>query len=144
MKTIILNVNSKEKLFQRVIHHEIFHIIHFNFKKFVDNKKWERFNDSRFKYSYCSTCEKDDILKPLKRTNGFFTNYAKTSISEDMAETFSFLVSYKNYSLRKIKTDEILKKKVDFIKESILSIYQEFEFKWKKAPMKMGAFNLNF
>ena len=29
MKTIILNVNSKEKIFQRVIHHEIFHIIHF-------------------------------------------------------------------------------------------------------------------
>ena len=50
-------------------------------------------------------------------------------LSEDMAETFSFLILYKNYSLKKIKTDEILKKKVDFIKENILNIYQDFDFK---------------
>tara|TARA_B100000963_G_C22506682_1_gene616349 strand:+ start:341 stop:1078 length:738 start_codon:yes stop_codon:yes gene_type:complete len=129
MKTIILNVNSKEKIFQRVIHHEIFHVIHFNFKKFFDNKKWEKFNDSKFNYSLCLNCEKDDGLKPLKKINGFFTGYAKTSVSEDMAETFSFLILYKNYSLKKIKTDEILKKKVDFIKENILNIYQDFDFK---------------
>jgi len=128
MKTIILNVNSKEKIFQRVIHHEIFHIIHFNLKEFFDNKKWKKLNDPKFNYSYCLTCEEDDGLKPLKKTNGFFTSYAKTSISEDMAETFSFLILYKNYSSKKIKADKILKKKVDFIKENILNIYQEFNF----------------
>ena len=128
MKTIILNVNSKEKIFQRVIHHEILHIIHFNFKELFDNNKWKKFNESKFSYTSCLTCRENSGLKPIKKTNGFFTDYAKTSISEDMAETFSFLILDKNYTSKKINTDEILKKKVNFIKKNVLNIYQKFDF----------------
>ena len=122
MKTIILNVKSKEKIFQRVIHHEIFHIIHFNFKELFDDEKWKKLNDPKFDYSLCSTCKQDFALKPLENTNGFFTDYAKTSVSEDMAETFSFLIFDISYSTKKTKTDGILKKKVIFIKEGVLNI----------------------
>lgn len=128
MKTIILNVNSQEKIFQRVIHHEIFHIIHKNFVEYFDQSKWEKLNDPEFKYSLCSTCKKNNSLSPLRLTDGFFTDYAKSTFSEDMAETFSFLVYDHEYSRIKTTEDSIIEKKTDFIKENILKIYKKFKF----------------
>ena len=47
---------------------------------------------------------------------------------EDMAETFSFLM-IENSKLKTIlQSDDILKKKVNFIKNNILSIDQDFKF----------------
>ena len=133
MKTIILNVNSKEKIFQRVIHHEIFHIIHKNFYDLFDVSKWKKFNNPKFKYFACTDCEGNFSLTPLDLTNGFFTTYAKSSVSEDMAETFSFLIFNDKHSEIKIAEDTIIEKKTNFIKKNILKIYKEFEFK-KKTP----------
>ena len=129
MKTIILNMNSNEKIFQRVIHHEVFHIIHKNFENHFNNNKWSKFNNSKFKYSQCSTCKKNVGLEILNVTNGFFTKYAKTNVSEDMAETFSFLVINNEYIQKKIDADTILNKKTIFIKENVLKIYENFEFR---------------
>ena len=128
MKTVILNINAKDKIFQRVLHHEIFHIIHKNFKDNFNESKWMGFNRSGFKYSSCSTCKEYDGLFPLNFTDGFYTNYAKTSVSEDMAETFSFLVLNDEYSRKKIKEDTVLKNKTNFIKENMLKIYNGFRF----------------
>jgi len=129
MKTIILNINSNEKIFQRVIHHEIFHIIHKNFENHFNNDKWSKFNNAEFKYSQCSTCKKDIGLEILNVTNGFFTKYAKTTVSEDMAETFSFLVINNEYVQKKIDDDLVIKNKTIFIKENVLKIYENFKFR---------------
>ena len=129
MKTIILNINSNEKIFQRVIHHEVFHIIHKNFENQFNKDIWSKFNNSEFKYSQCSTCKKDVGLNILNETNGFFTKYAKTNVSEDMAETFSFLVMNNEYIQKKIDDDLIIKNKTFFIKENVLKIYGNFKFK---------------
>ena len=129
METIILNVNSNEKIFQRVVHHEIFHIIHKNYQNYFSNDRWSKLNNPKFKYSQCSTCKKDIGLDILNVTNGFFTNYAKTNISEDMAETFSFLIFNNENIRKKIDADLILKKKTIFIKENVSKIYKEFKFK---------------
>ena len=128
MKTVILNINAKDKIFQRVLHHEIFHVIHKNFKDNFNESKWMGFNRSGFNYSSCSTCKEYVGLFPLNLTDGFYTNYAKTSVSEDMAETFSFLVLNDEYSRKKIEEDSVLKNKTNFIKKNILKIYNEFKF----------------
>ena len=129
MKTIILNINSNEKIFQRVIHHEIFHIIHKNFENYFNNNEWTKLNNSEFKYSQCSTCKKDVGLEILNVTNGFFTQYAKTNLAEDMAETFSFLVINNKHIQKKIDDDLIIKNKIIFIKENILKIDENFKFR---------------
>jgi len=128
MKTIILNINTKDKILQRVLHHEIFHIIHKNFDDHFSESKWMELNRPGFKYSTCSKCKEYISLFPLNLTDGFFTNYAKTSVSEDMAETFSFIVLNDEYSRKKIKEDSVLKNKTNLIKENILKINNGFKF----------------
>ncbi|WP_072090650.1 hypothetical protein, partial [Candidatus Pelagibacter communis] len=55
MKTLIIDVKFNEKYFERVIHHELFHIINDGFKDLFDEKEWKKFNKPGFKYSDCST-----------------------------------------------------------------------------------------
>ena len=68
-------------------------------------------------------------LEPLKTTNGFFTDYAKSTVSEDMAETYSFLIFSGDFSRRLIAKDPIIKEKTVFIKKNISKIYKDFKFR---------------
>ena len=61
-------------------------------------------------------------LDLYENTNGFLTEYSKSIPSEDMAEIFSFLMINKNLIERKIKNDQILNNKVNFIKSNISKI----------------------
>ncbi len=124
MKTLILDLKFNEKYFERVIHHELFHIINDGFKDLFDENEWKNFNESTFKYADCSTCSKKLGLDTYANTNGFFTEYSKTTPSEDMAEVFSHLIS-KNY---KISNDPILSKKIEFIKNKLRKIDKNFKF----------------
>ena len=124
MKTLILDLKFNERYFERVIHHELFHIINDGFKDLFDENEWKNFNESTFKYADCSTCSKKLGLDTYANTNGFFTEYSKTTPSEDMAEVFSHLVS-KNY---KISNDPILSKKIEFIKNKLREIDKNFKF----------------
>ena len=128
MKTLILDIKFNEKYFERVIHHEVFHIINDSFKKMFDNKKWVKLNKSSFSYTECSTCSNRTGLYVYNNTNGFLTEYSKSTASEDMAEIFSHLMSNKKMVENKINKDPILKKKVLFIKNILLKIDNEFIF----------------
>ena len=122
METILLNINTNDNDFERVIHHEVFHIIENNYKKFFPDTVWAKFNNPNFYYSGSST--NSEVYSPAKlgNTNGFFSEYAKYSISEDMAETFSFINSREKYVSEVINLDKILNKKVIFIKEGMSNI----------------------
>ncbi len=122
MKTILLNINTNDNDFERVIHHEVFHIIENNYKKFFPDTVWTKFNNPNFYYSGSSANPEAYSLVKLSNTNGFFSEYAKFSISEDMAETFSFINSRKKYVSEVINSDVILNKKVIFIKEGMSNI----------------------
>ena len=124
MKTLIIDVKFNEKYFERVIHHELFHIINDGFKDLFDEKEWKKFNKPGFKYSDCSTCSKKLGLDTYTNTNGFFTEYSMTIPSEDMAEVYSHLITG-NY---KISDDEILNKKIKFIKDKLKEIDNTFVF----------------
>ena len=81
-------------------------------------------NNQDFKYANCSTCTKKVGLDTYKKSNGFFTEYSKSTPSEDMAEVFSHLITngYKK------SNDEILNKKVEFIKSKLNEIDNSFMF----------------
>jgi hypothetical protein len=124
MKTLIIDLKFDEKYFERVIHHELFHIINDGFKKLFNEDEWKKFNDPNFKYADCSTCSKKLGLDTYKKTDGFFTEYSMTIPSEDMAEVYSHLImgNYKN------SNDKILNKKIEFIKDRLKEIDSTFVF----------------
>ena len=124
MKTLIIDLKFNEKYFERVLHHELFHIINDSFKELFDEDEWKKFNQPNFKYADCSTCSKKLGLDTYKKTEGFFTEYSMTIPSEDMAEVFSHLIT-RNY---KILDDEILNKKIKFIKDKLKKIDNTFVF----------------
>ena len=122
MKTLILDIKFNEKYFERVIHHEVFHIINDSYKELFNEKLWSNFNLKEFKYAECSTCTDKLGLDTYKKTDGFFTEYSKSTASEDMAEVFSHLMIKSNLN----DIDPILKKKIQFIKLNLLKIDQSF------------------
>tara|TARA_B100000902_G_C27108601_1_gene812407 strand:- start:187 stop:909 length:723 start_codon:yes stop_codon:yes gene_type:complete len=122
MKTLILDIKFDENYFERVIHHEVFHIINDNFKEIFNETVWSNFNPKEFKYAECSTCTDKLGLDTYSKPNGFITEYSKSTASEDMAEVFSHLMSGKLPN----KIDPILKKKIDFIKKNLLKIDKNF------------------
>ena len=123
MKTLIIDIKFNENYFERVIHHEVFHIINDSFKELFDEKIWSNFNVKEFEYAECSTCTDKLGLDTYIDTEGFFSEYSRSTASEDMAEVFSHLmigVSFNNI-------DPILEKKIQFIKKNLLTIDQNFQ-----------------
>jgi len=122
MKTLILDIKFNELYFERVIHHEVFHIINDSYKELFNEKLWSNFNIKEFKYAECSTCTDKLGLDTYKNTDGFFTEYSRSTASEDMAEVFSHLMTKSNLN----NIDPILEKKIQFIKLNLLKIDQNF------------------
>ena len=124
-RTLILDIKFNEAYFERAIHHEVFHIIEDNYKDLFDEAEWQNFNKKKFEYSECSTCNDKWNLDTYSTTEGFLTEYSKSTASEDMAEVFSHLMFYQD----KIYNDDlIIKKKMRFIKENISMIDSSFKF----------------
>ena len=122
MKTLILDIKFDEDHFERVIHHEVFHIINDGFKYLFNETEWKKFNKTNFKYAKCSTCTDKLGLDTYEKTDGFFTEYSKSTASEDMAEVFSHLMIDSNPD----NIDPILEKKIQFIKNNLLKIDKNF------------------
>ena len=122
MKTLILDIKFNEKYFERVIHHEVFHIINDSYKDIFNERTWSSFNLTGFKYAECSTCTDKLGLETYSNTKGFFSEYSQSTASEDMAEVFSHLMIGTNLNNK----DPILKKKINFIKKNLLRIDPNF------------------
>ena len=121
-RTLILDLEFNEKYFERVIHHEVFHLIHDSFPEIFSEEAWSNLNKKNFKYADCSTCTDKLGLDIYKNTNGFLTEYSKTIPSEDMAEVYSFLITGKENIERIKKIDPIIFNKVEFIESKIKKI----------------------
>ena len=124
-RTLILDIKFNENHFERAIHHELFHIINDNYKELFLENMWKNLNKKNFTYIKCSTCNDNWNLELLNDKSGFFTEYAKSTASEDMAEVFSHLIFYKN---KVYSNDPFIEKKILFIKKNILKIDNTFKF----------------
>jgi len=125
-RTLILDIKFNEKHFERAIHHELFHMINDSYKELFNENIWKDLNQKSFEYGECSTCNNNWNLDLLDNDSGFFTEYAKSTASEDMAEVFSHLMFYKKNKV--YNNDSIIKKKILFIKKNILKIDNTFKF----------------
>ena len=129
MKTLILDIKFNQKYFERVIHHEVFHIINDQHKELFNENDWKKFNDLKFKYAKCSTCTENLALDKYEKTKGFFTEYSKTTVSEDMAEVYSHMIYLDIKRIKQIRDlDEILNKKISYIESKIKKIDDSFVF----------------
>ena len=128
MRTLIIDIKFNKKYFERVLHHEVFHIINEGYKNFFNDNEWKKFNSSKFKYAKCSTCSDRLGLSLLDNNKGFLTEYSMSTPSEDMAEVFSFLITNKEKIENIALNDTILKKKITYIKKNLLKIDHEFKF----------------
>ena len=129
MKTLILDIKFNENYFERVIHHEVFHVIHLQHKEVFNEEEWIKFNNSNFKYAECSTCTENIGLEQYKETKGFFTEYSKSTASEDMAEVYSHMIFLKEKEINQIrKSDPILNNKISYIENKIKEIDKTFTF----------------
>jgi hypothetical protein len=124
MKTLILDTEFNKKYFERVIHHEIFHIINLSYKELFNENEWINFNKKDFQYAKCSTCTDKIDLNTYIDTDGFLTEYSKTTPSEDMAEVFSHIM----FNINIPKNDSILQNKKEFIIRNILKVDKTFKF----------------
>ena len=115
MKTLIIDIKFNDKYFERVIHHEVFHIINDAFKEIFDKTTWSNYNKKDFKYADCSTCTNKVDLETYSNSNGFITEYSKSTVSEDMAEVFSHIM-VKQFPKN---LDPILKNKIKYIESKI-------------------------
>ena len=129
MKTLILDINFNENFFERVIHHEVFHIINDQYNELFEKTEWIKFNNSKFKYAECSTCTEKLGLETYKNTKGFFSEYSKSTASEDMAEVYSHMIFLSQKDINKIKKkDPVLNKKISYIENKIKEIDNSFTF----------------
>ena len=129
MKTLILDIKFNEDYFERVIHHEVFHVVYLQHKEVFNEEEWIKFNNSKFKYAECSTCTKNIGLEQYKETKGFFTEYSKSTASEDMAEVYSHMIFLKKKEINQIrKSDPILNNKISYIENKIKEIDSSFTF----------------
>ena len=129
MKTLILDIKFDQKYFERVIHHEVFHIINDQHKELFDKNEWKKFNDLKFEYAKCSTCTENLGLNKYLKTKGFFTEYSKSTASEDMAEVYSHIIYLDAEKIKQIqKLDVILNKKITYIESKIKKIDNSFIF----------------
>ena len=128
VKTLIIDIGFDKKYFERSMHHELFHMVDDSFDTLFSKKNWEKLNTSNFKYAECSTCTNKLDLSLIKDTQGFLTEYSMATASEDMAETFSFLMTNKKKLSEIILNDTIISKKVSFLKNELLKIDENFKF----------------
>ena len=123
MKTLIVDIKFNNKYFKRVLHHEVFHIINDSYKEIFNENEWSLLNDKNFSYAKCSTCTDKLGLDTYLNTNGFISEYSQSTASEDMAEVYSHIIS----KIIPKKIDPILANKINFIKEKLKLIDQDFK-----------------
>lgn len=129
VKTLIIDIKSDPRYFERSIHHELFHMVDDSYENLFSYDKWEKFNISNFQYAECSTCSNRTDLSLIKDSTGFITEYSMSTASEDMAEIFSFMMTdMDNLSIISQK-DSILNDKINFIISEISKIDNNFKFK---------------
>ena len=103
--------------------------MHLQHKEVFNEEEWIKFNNSKFKYAQCSTCTKNISLEKYQITNGFFTEYSKSTASEDMAEVYSHMIFLKEKEINQIrKSDPILDNKISYIENKIKEIDSSFTF----------------
>lgn len=105
---------------RKVIHHEFFHLIDYQDDGLVyQDERWSALNPANFKYGRggASAQEMRETSVLTTRYPGFLNHYSTTAVEEDKAEVFAHLIVDAAYLEERIKTDVVLRAKVQRMKE---------------------------
>jgi len=136
MGTILVNVDSltpaEDDILRRAIHHEIYHVIEANLLPPASiDLEWEQLNPRGFQYGGEEILEALDVThqSPGQRTEipGLLNYYCMVSAGEDRAELFSTLMVHPDELHAQGASDEILLKKLAYLKLRLMAISREFE-----------------
>ena len=109
-----------------VIHHEFAHLLessYFGFPIHYPNQLWESYNPTAFRYSGNAESINPVIARTTHPTPGFVTGYAATTLEEDRAEIYSYLMTAGRYKelMKWLPSDTVLGKKVQLYKDFMAS-----------------------
>ena len=129
---------------RHVIHHEFFHLVDWVGSSWRWRiPQWKRLNETGFRYGKGGrTMQHDGRAWSLDTGSpGFLNRYSQSSVSEDMAEVFAFLMTRPKEVAKKADGDPVLRSKVRVMK-SHLHLFDDSmnaEF-WKLggAPAETG------
>ena len=104
----------------KVLHHEFFHIIDYRDDGHLyEDARWSSLNRLGFKYGTGGkNAQKISTASLLTdKFPGFLNYYSTTGVEEDKAELFANLVVNSAYVEGRAKTDQVIKKKVQALRE---------------------------
>lgn len=131
--TFYLAVNSYFETAQsrRTFHHEFFHCIdyHDDIYRYFD-PAWAAMNQEGFEY--LKDKFKANRAGTINRL-GFISNYAMSEVHEDKAELFSHLIVHYRSVMAQAKTDTVLQKKCQYMKNLLQKFSPKFdEYFWNE------------
>ncbi len=132
---------SNDEEFEKVLHHELYHIIEYYIKLEYDinelYEKWDSYNPTSFIYPN-NVAELDDKYIPTENKSDrvyFVSKYAKTNEKEDRAETFSDMMYRENKTFYYSKEHPVYNKAnliSEVLEKSFKSVKKETEEKWER------------
>ncbi len=126
----ISRFSHNKALTRHSIHHELFHMMAFQTPGYVINDyAWVAMNTPGFNYGpHNGVPGAANPVNPQAPSKlGFVTDYAMSSVEEDKAEVFACLMQQQHRTLitRWAEVDEVLRKKIQTIKEFIAEDFPE-------------------
>lgn len=123
---ILVSIGSFEELtdgwtIDRVIHHELFHMLDYRGEHFDIDPEWEALNPKGFAYADPEGHYRDRDL-PAARPKGFVRSYATQNEAEDRASTYEHLISQPDELCAIAAKDPIVAKKVALIRKRVSKI----------------------
>ena len=114
-KSITYAIHEKNLAYIRIVlHHEFFHYIDYADDFNYDDDDWEKLNQKGFEYGEGGDTEREWI-KLEKNQIGFINHYSTSSLAEDRAEIYQYLISCPDEALN--NNDKIVSKKAKRIQE---------------------------
>lgn len=113
---------SRPDYARHVIHHEYFHLVDWVGDSWAWRmRQWKRLNEKGFRYGEGGHTVQDDRYAWLLETGskGFLNRYSKSSVREDMAEVFAFLMMRKETVAERCSKDKFLDAKVRLLKRHL-------------------------
>jgi hypothetical protein len=109
---------------RKCIHHELFHIVDYEDDGVLyDDEEWKRLNPAGFRYGPGGAEYRDVysfVYFPYEDIPGFLNEYSTYGVEEDKAEVFAALILERDYVEWRLKTDPVIRDKVEFMKDLLL------------------------
>ncbi len=109
---------------RKVIHHDFFHIVDWRDDALVyRDDAWSKLNRPDFRYGNGGINAQDNPLTSVlsNKYPGFLNHYSTTGVEEDKAELFANLVVNRRRVDNMADKDEILTKKIEFLKQMLVA-----------------------